>query len=117
MNDTKPGAVRIVRSANFVTHSPDTLRAGLVSSDPVRRVDVVLMNEDTVYSTTQSQGEVVFVEAVKLSLRPDKALDLARLIVKCLDLLVLESEQQAAMLGITRDKLDHLGMERFEVLK
>ncbi|MCC7046209.1 MAG: hypothetical protein IT562_05810 [Alphaproteobacteria bacterium] len=75
------------------------------------------MNEDTIYATTQSSGEVVFVETAKLSLRPDKALDLARLIVKCLDLLVLESAEQAAMLGITRERLDRLGMERFEALK
>lgn len=117
MTDSKSARFRIQRSEPFPTYSPDTMRAGLVNSDPARRIDIVLMNEDTLYTATDSQGETVFIEAARLSLRPDKALDMTRLIVKCLDLLLLEMPEQAAMFGVTREKLRDIGSERFGVLK
>jgi hypothetical protein len=117
MTEAKAGPFRIERGQPFPTYSPDTLRAGLVNTDPARRVDIVLMNEDTFYARTDSQGETVFVEAARLSLRPDKALDMARLIVKCLDLLLVERPEQAISFGVTREKLREIGSQRFDALK
>lgn len=58
--------------------------------------------------------KTVFVEEARFILRPDRALDLARLLHKTLNHILDNNPEQAAMFGISQYALQTLAGSRFD---
>lgn len=107
-------AVRVERDHGFATYHPTGMRVGIIQSDPVQQIAVVLMREDERVEFIGNQPEPIYVEQAKLVLRPDHATDLVRILCKALNHLIERYPHQAQMYGLGPDSLRSAAVARFE---